>query len=154
MKVARKVFQTIPILLLLAAAGCAAPLSDVEQVRRVIDEAAAAANEMKVMALHEVIAEDYEDSQGRHLPEIQALIASTFYYGRDLLVRVREADITVENDRADARVQVLFGRRRQTDPSAEAFPDDAAAYLFDVGFIRREKQWQVVEAVWRRLGER
>ncbi len=149
------VFRSVAVLLLIGVVvACTRSLSDLEQIRRLINGATTAANEKKPAALQEMIAPDYLDSQGRRLPDIQALIASYFYYGRDHLVRVREADITVDGDRADAKVHVLFGRRHQADPAAEAFPDDVAAYLFDVGFRRRERGWQVVEAVWRRVGER
>ncbi len=154
MTVRPELFQRIVgLFLMMAVAACASPLSDVEQVRRVVDGAAAAANERKLTRLHEMIAPEYEDSQGRRLAEIHGLIASTFYYRRDLFVRVRGADIRVEGDRADARVQVLFGRRRQADPAVEAFLEDGAAYVFDVGFARREAGWLVVEAVWRPVGE-
>jgi hypothetical protein len=145
----------LALLAMLAAASlpaCAAePDSPEAQVRALLQQAEAAAEEKDVGALKQLVSESYSDERGQDRQAIAALL--TFYFLRNqsiyLLTRVGKIEFP---EPARARTTVLVAMAGTPIPDIEELARIRAdLYRFDFSLgDEGSGDWRVTRAAWRR----
>lgn len=144
--------------LLIATAGCLLAVipgchreSEQDKVRKVITGIQKAAEEKDVKEILTSLSRTYRDPQGNDFDSIKGLLLGYFFRHQKVHVYIPDIVISVEGDAAKAEFQaVLTG-----NPSGAAgiMPESLGVYAFEVSFKKEEKDWKVVTASWKRVGE-
>jgi len=92
-------------------------------------------------------------AKGRGIDEVHALLTYYFFHTQNPVVIIRSSTVTVEEESAKAELLVLFAKRVRSG-SKGSVPENAAAYNFDIGFVKRSGRWWIINGDWQRLGAR
>ncbi len=131
--------------------NCCSQITDEERIQSLIEKLRIAAVEREISTIKDNIAEDYLDKEGRGIDEVHALLTYYFFHTRNPAVIIRSSTVTVEDESARAELLVLIAKRVTSD-SKESVPVNAAAYSFEIGFVKRSDRWWIINGDWQRLG--
>ena len=120
------------------------------QVRKLIKEAEAAAENKNSGVLREFISEHYHDSEGRDKRTIDGIIRYYFLRNQSIHLLTRTQAITFpQPNRAETTVFVAMAG--QPIPSLQELPRIRAdLHRFDLVFVTEDGVWKVISAEWRR----
>ena len=139
---------------IIAAAGCLFAFvpgchqeTEQDKVKKVITSVEKAAEERDVKEIITSLSRTYRDSQGNDYDSIKGFILGYFFRYQKVHVYIPDIVISVEGASATAEFQaVLTG-----SPSGSATM--LGMYAFEVSLRKEEKEWKVVSASWKRVGE-
>jgi hypothetical protein len=144
------------LILAVLLAGCRGERAGPEaQVRALIQNAVAAAEQKRLGTLRDMISERYADDQGLDKRAVENLLRLHFLRNETLHLYARVQSVTLpQPDRAQATVLVaMAGVPIASEAELPALRADL--HRFDIDFAREDKVWRVQRAAWRRaeLGE-
>jgi hypothetical protein len=147
--------KCLALLTILAAAwlpACAAePDSPEAQIRALLQQAEAAAEEKNVGALKQLLSESYSDDHGQDRQAVAGLLTFTFLRNQSvhLLTRVRSIEFP---EPAQARTTVFVAMAGTPIPGIDELPRVRAdLYRFDFSLgDEGSGDWRVTRAAWRR----
>lgn len=135
--------------LTLLAAACGPGDSPEEQVRQYVAAAEEAVETRSLNDLKELIAESYQDGEGRTRRDIVAVAARYLYANKNIHVLTRMAELTFPAPE-EARLVVYAALTGQNVSDLDALLNmQADLYRFDLELVRQEKTWRLQKADWR-----
>lgn len=148
----------VTILLLLvpfivfSAVSCRRGLSDEDLIREMINSAARAAGEKDIKGVTEHVSESYKDEYGNDKDSLKGLLFVYFRQYERINVYVRDAEISVEGDRAEADVKVVFTGGESLDDIGDMVPSSGGGYLLELKLQKEGGDWKVVRSRWTDIG--
>lgn len=136
--------------LALILAACGDKVSPEDQVRQFLSAATAAAEARDVLAIRELIAENYTDAGGRDKRNLVGLTTGYFLRHKNihLFTQIGDIDFPVAGK---AQVQVFIAMVGTPVSNAEALLDlRADLYQFDLSLMRNGDEWLLQKAEWQR----
>jgi hypothetical protein len=141
--------RIIVLLLLILPAACGPGDSPEEQVRQYVAAAEAAVEGRNLGDLKELIAEQYQDDQGRTRRDIVAIAARYLYANKNIHVLTRIEGL-VFPEPEEARLTVYAALTGQNVSDLDALLNmQADLYRFDLELGRTDGEWQLRRADWR-----
>lgn len=137
---------------MLALAGCRAGRDTPEaQVRLLIRDAVAAAEQKQLGTLRDMVSERYADEQGLDKRAVENLLRLQFLRNERLHLYTRIQSVTLPKpDRAQATVLVaMAGVPIASEADLPALRADL--HRFEIDFAREDRTWRVQRAAWRRV---
>lgn len=120
------------------------------QIRTLIQEAVAAAEQKRLGAVRDMISDRYRDDQGQDKRAVENLLRLQFLRNESLHLFARVPSVTVTApDRAQAIVLVAMAGVPIVSVH-ELATLRADLHRFEIDFALESKQWRVQCAVWRR----
>ena len=127
-------------------AGCGGGGAPEDQIRALVDEAEAAAEDRDASALRELIADDYQDPQGRNATDLRTYLQGYLAMHPSLKLITRIDSIELEGTE-QARVAVtvgMLGRQAGADAGWDLAGD---IYRLDIRLAREGGgDWRVIRA--------
>jgi hypothetical protein len=130
------------ILALAALAGCGDADSPEQQVRAVIDQMEAAAEQRDIGDLAEHLSENYRDSNGMGPEEAARYLRGYFIANQSihLLTRVEQLEFPIDGE---ARAQVLVGMAGREAAATNQWDLAADLHTFKIALRREGDDWKV-----------
>lgn len=120
------------------------------QVRALIQETVAAAEQKRLGAIRDKISDHYRDEQGQDKRTVENVLRLQFLRNESLHLLARVPSVTViAPDRAQAIVLVAMAGVPIAS-AQELATLRADLHRFEIDFVLENKQWRVQRAVWRR----
>jgi hypothetical protein len=138
--------------LCLVFSACKKEMTDEEIIFTIIADAAESAREKDIKGVLEHVSLSYKDEEGNDRDGMKGLL---FYYFRSyerVGIFVRDVEISVEGDRADASVKVIFTGGEDIDEVGDVIPSSGSGYLLDLKLRREDDTWMVIRAGWTDIG--
>lgn len=134
---------------ILLAGGCGSPDSPQAQVRRVVDQMEAAAEQRDVGDLMAFVADDFRDAYGQNREELARYLRGYFIANQSIRLLTRIDEVSFPwSDEARARITVaMVGREAD---AAAAWNLAADLHEFDVTLRRQGEAWTVTYVKWQR----
>lgn len=143
----RRIFVLLAALFLLAA--CGQGDSPEEQVRQYVAAAEAAVEARDAGDLKELIAQKYEDEQGRTRRDIVAVAARYLLANKNIHVLTRIEDLRFPAPE-QARLAVYAAMTGQNVSDLDGLLNmQADLYRFDLELRKADGKWQLLRADWR-----
>ena len=141
----RSCLRRLALLVILACSGCGSSSAPEEQIRTLVDEAEAFAEERDASALRDLVADDYADASGRDAAEIRNLLHGWLvaYPSVNLLTRIDS--IELEGTEL-ARVQVTIGMLGREAKGKSDWDLAADVERLDIRLARDGSDWRVIAA--------
>lgn len=139
----RKAIAAIAVLIVAALALIffTGQTDDEEQIRRLIEGVADAAEDGDVGGVMDPVAEDWQDSSGLKERTLRGLLAREFLRGRRLAVVVGPIDVDLEDEEhAHARFEAWLAE----DATGTLWPENTESIHFEVDLEKREGDWLIV----------
>ena len=128
------------------------PPSDEALIRKLLDDAARAAEEKRVGDAIEPVSERFRGG-GLDRRGVKKLVAFHVLRGEWVSVWIAGARIAVAGDAARANVDAVLARASGKGKALEALlPGEATAHRFACRLEREGDGWRIVEAEWRPIG--
>ena len=141
--------RVLALLVLLLLAACGPNNSPEEQVRQYVAAAEAAVATRSPGDLKELIAEKYQDDQGRTRRDIVAIAARYLFANKNIHVLTRIEGLTFPAPE-QARLAVYAALTGQNVSDLDALLNmQADLYRFDIELWRVDGEWQLLRADWR-----
>ena len=142
------------LLMLLAALllhGCSEPDSPEQQIRNTIEAAKQAAESRDLSDFRDIIADDFRDARGHDKHTVSRMAAGYFLRNKNIHLFTRVNDIRFPTaDLAEAQVYVAMTAQFAADLDS-LLNLRADLYQFDLRFIKRQDDWLLENARWKRL---
>ncbi|MEW6331053.1 MAG: hypothetical protein AB1560_06320 [Pseudomonadota bacterium] len=148
-------FQRWPLLIFLSSAmffagACSSGDSPEAQVRALLAQGEAAAENKESAVLRQMVSEKYSDSQGQDKKAVDAILRYYFLRNQSihLFTRIRQIDFP-QPDLAQADVMVAMAGQPITD-TEQLERLRADLHRFEITLARESGEWKVIRAEWRR----
>ena len=129
--------------LVLVSLGCAKQETPEAQIRKVLDEGAAALEAQDAPRAAKVLSESYKDSAGRTKDKLKGLAFFALQQG-PVLVSLQTVDIQVNGTRADVTMKVLAIQGSPVLKSAkDLLPTNARSFDLKLAMTQENGAWQV-----------
>jgi len=146
--VARIAIVGVTLAMMLAAAGCGAPVTPESRVRAVVAEGELAAEARDLGGLMALVSPDFQDARGGDREELRRFLRGYFVMHQSvhLLTRIESVEFPYEDY---ARVRLTVGALGRESEAETTF--DVAADVHEVALELRLEgdDWRVVRAEWR-----
>jgi hypothetical protein len=130
---------------LLACVGCGPSNEPEEEIRALVDEAEAFAEERDAPALRELVAEDYADDSGRDAADVRNLLHGWLIAHPSVNLLARIDSIAIEGTEL-ARVQVTVGMLGREANGAADWDLAADVERLDIRLALKDGEWRVIAA--------
>lgn len=141
--------RILALLLFILPAACGPGDSPEEQVRQYVAAAEEAAEARNPGDLKELIAEQYQDDQGRTRRDIVAIAARYLYANKSIHVLTRiEGLVFPASEQAQLTVYAALTGQNVSDLDA-LLNMQADLYRFDLELRRTDGEWRLLRADWR-----
>ena len=134
------------------------PVTPEERIRGLLEGAARAAEQRKVGAVVEVLAERFTgggEGEGERATrdDVRRLLALELLRGRWVSVSISSAEIAVDGHRARADVDAVLSRAEdRTRGLAALLPGEVSVHRFRLELEEEAGEWRVVSGRWRSIG--
>ncbi|MCP4808717.1 MAG: hypothetical protein GY884_25530 [Proteobacteria bacterium] len=116
-------------------------VDDEEQIRRLIEDVATAAEEGDIAGVMDPVAEDYEDSSGLEQRTLRGLLMREFLRGRTLAAVVGPINVElIDDEHAHARFETWLAE----DATGSIWPERTDSIHFEVDLEKRDGDWMIV----------
>ncbi len=140
------------IAMVLAGACSKEELSEEDEVRAVVNEMEAAAEEKDVKGFMKHVSKDFNDDKGNDYDGARGMVFLQFMQAGKLGVFIRKLDVTVEGEKALVDAKVVFVRGMDVEKLEDLLPEDAAGYRFSVVFTKEDGGWKALSSKWGNVG--
>ena len=141
----RSCLRKLALLVLLACAGCGPSSAPEEQVRALVGEAEAFAEERDASALRDLVADDYADASGRDAADVRNLLHGWLIAHPSVNLLTRIDSIELEGTEL-ARVQVTVGMLGREAKGESDWDLAADVERLDIRLARDGGDWRVIAA--------
>ena len=135
----------------LFAAGCSKP-DDRTQIERLIRSAVQASKDRSPNDILARVAEDFKGPRGASRRDAKRMLVGRLVGDRWLYVVERSLDVQVEGKSATAALRVLLAEGNAVKRLEDLVPTDASALRFDLRLAKRDGEWWVIAAEYKREG--
>jgi len=125
--------------------------SDEERVRDLFEGAARAVGEKRVGDAVAGVSERFRGLGGWDRAELRRAIAGHVLRGEWLSVTVTGVQVTVDGDRAHARVALVAARSGRGAALADLLPQEGTGLQVEAGLEREQGEWRVVASSHRQV---
>jgi len=132
--------------------SCRRGLSDEDLIREMIDDAVRAAVEKDIKGITEHVSDSYKDEYGNDRDALKGLLFVYFRQYDRINVHVRDTEIGVEGDRAEATVKVIFTGGESLEDIGDMVPSSGGGYLLEMKLQKEGGDWKVVRSRWTDIG--
>ncbi|MCP4918466.1 MAG: hypothetical protein GY913_16300 [Proteobacteria bacterium] len=116
-------------------------VDDEEQIRRLIEDVATAAEEGDIAGVMDPVAEDYEDSSGLEQRTLRGLLMREFLRGRTLAAVVGPINVElIDDEHAHAHFETWLAE----DATGSIWPERTDSIHFEVDLEKRDGDWMIV----------
>jgi hypothetical protein len=140
------------IVTLLLSPACKKPVSEEDRVKAVINDTAKLAEAKDIKGVLEHISEDYKDPEGNDRNAVKGLLFVYFQQYEKVGLFVRDIQVTVEGDEAEAQVKVILTGGEDPETIGDVVPASAGGYLLDLKLVNEDGEWMVVRGTWTDIG--
>jgi hypothetical protein len=140
------------IMIMLFSPACKKPVSEEDRVKAVINDTAKLAEAKDIKGILEHISKDYKDPEGNDRNAVKALLFVYFQQYEKVGLFVRDIQVTVEGDEAQAQVKVILTGGEDPDTIGDVVPASAGGYLLDLKLVNEDGEWMVVRGTWTDIG--
>ena len=141
----RSCLRRLALLVRLACAGCGPSSAPEEQIRALVDEAEAVAEERDASALRDLVADDYADASGRDAADVRNLLHGWLIAHPSVNLLTRIDSIELEGTEL-ARVQVTVGMLGREAKGESDWDLAADVERLDIRLARDGGDWRVIAA--------
>jgi len=145
------IFVLLPVVML-SVLSCRGDRTDEELILGMIDDAVDAAVAKDIKGVMEHVSDSYKDEYGNDRDALKGLLFVYFRQYDRINVYVRETEITVEGDRAEAAVKVVFTGGESLEDIGDMVPNSGGGYLLEMTLEREDGDWMVVRSRWIDIG--
>ena len=146
------IFLVLIPFVILCVVSCRKGLSDEDLIREMIDDAARAAVEKDIKGITEHVSDSYKDEYGNDRDALKGLLFVYFRQYERINVYVRDTEVAVEGDRAEASVKVVFTGGETLEDIGDVVPSSGGGYLLEIKLEREGGDWKVVRSRWTDIG--
>lgn len=132
--------------------ACKKPVSEEDRIKTMIDETADFAKAKDIKAILANISDDYKDPQGNDRNAIKGILFIYLKGYEKVGVFVRDTQVTVDGDEAEARVKVILTGGEDPDTMGSMVPSTGGGYLIDMRLVNEDGDWKVIRATWTDIG--
>lgn len=136
----------------LAFTSCKKPISDEEKIKAIIEETADRAKEKDIKGVLAHVSESYKDEEGNDRNAIKGILFIYFQGYEKVGVFVRDIEVTVDGDEAEALVKVILTGGEELKEAGDVVPETGGGYLIDLKLVREDDEWMVVRGKWTDIG--
>jgi hypothetical protein len=136
----------------LAVSACKKPMSEEDKIKAMIEETAQKAKEKDIKGVLAHVSESYKDESGNDRNAIKGILFVYFQGYEKVGVFVRDIQVTVDGDKAEARVKVILTGGEDPDTMGDVVPKSGGGYLLDLKLVKEDDEWMVVRATWTDIG--
>jgi hypothetical protein len=140
------------ITILLLSPACKKPVSEEDRIKAMINETADLAEAKDIKGVLEHISKDYKDPEGNDRNAVKGLLFVYFQQYEKVGLFVRDIQVTVEGDEAEARVKVILTGGEDPETIGDVVPASAGGYLIDIKLVNEDGEWMVVRGTWTDIG--
>ena len=140
------------IVTLLLSPACKKPVSEEDRIKTMINETAKLAEAKDIKGVLEHISEDYKDPEGNDHNAVKGLLFVYFQQYEKVGLFVRDIQVTVEGDEAEAQVKVILTGGEDPETIGDVVPASAGGYLLDLKLLNEGGEWMVVRGTWTDIG--
>jgi hypothetical protein len=140
------------IVTLLFSPACKKPVSEEDRIKAMINETADLAEAKDIKGVLEHISKDYKDPEGNDRNAVKGLLFVYFQQYEKVGLFVRDIQVTVEGDEAEARVKVILTGGEDPETIGDVVPASAGGYLIDLKLVNEDGEWMVVRGTWTDIG--
>jgi hypothetical protein len=151
----RKAFLYILLLFVgmsLAVSACKKPMSEEDKIKAVIEDTADRAKEKDLKGVLAHVSESYKDESGNDRNAIKGILFVYFQGYEKVGVFVRDIQVAVDGDKAEAQVKVILTGGEDPDTMGDIVPKSGGGYLLDLKLKKEDDEWTVVRAKWTDIG--
>ncbi len=132
--------------------ACKKPLSEEDRIKAVINDTADRAKEKDIKGILEHVSKDYRDPEGNDRNALKGILFVYFQGYEKVGVFVRDIQVTVNGDEAEAQVKVILTGGQDPDTMGNVVPKSGGGYLVDLKLAKEGGDWMVVRASWTDIG--
>ncbi len=151
-----KRFMLLSLSVLLAAAvalpSCKKPMSEEDKIKAMIIETADLAKEKDIKGILSHVSKDYRDPEGNDRNALKGILFIYFQGYEKVGVFVRDIQVTVDGNEAEAQVKVILTGGEDPDTMGDVVPKSGGGYLIDLKLAKEDGEWMVVRATWTDIG--
>ncbi len=140
------------IVTLLLSPACKKPVSEEDRIKAMINETADLAEAKDIKGVLEHISKDYKDPEGNDRNAVKGLLFVYFQQYEKVGLFVRDIQVTVEGDEAQAQVKVILTGGEDPETIGDVVPASAGGYLIDIKLVNEDGEWMVVRGTWTDIG--
>jgi hypothetical protein len=137
---------------MLSVLSCRGDKSDEELILGMIDDAVDAAVAKDIKGVMEHVSDSYKDEYGNDRDALKGLLFVYFRQYERINVYVRETEISVEGDRAEAAVKVVFTGGESLEDIGDMVPSSGGGYLLEMMLKKEDGDWKVTRSRWIDIG--
>jgi len=152
MKRARIAVLLFVLIIAVALPGCKKPVSEEDRIKAMIQETAELAKQKDIKGILENVSKDYRDQEGNDRNAIKGILFVNFSGYETVGVFVRDIQVTVDGDEAEAVVKVILTGGEDPDTLGGVVPETGGGYLIDMKLVNEDGDWMVIRATWTDIG--
>lgn len=139
-------------MILLFSPACKKPVSEEDRIKAMINETADLAEVKDIKGILENVSEGYKDPEGNNRDALKVILFVYFQGYEKVGVFVRDIQVTVEGDEAQAQVKVILTGGEDPETIGDVVPASAGGYLIDIKLVNEAGEWMVVRGTWTDIG--
>jgi hypothetical protein len=137
---------------LFSAVSCRRGQTDEDLIRGMIGDAVDAAVTKDIKGVIEHVSDTYKDEYGNDRDALKGLLFVYFRQYERINVYVRESEISVDGDRAEANVKVVFTGGESLEDLGDMVPSSGGGYLLEMKLKKEGGDWKVTRSRWTDIG--
>ncbi len=132
--------------------ACKKPVSEEDRIKTMINETADLARQKDIKGILEHISKDYKDPDGNDNNAVKGLLFVYFQEYEKVGLFVRDIQVTVNGDEAEAKIKVILTGGEDPDTMGDVVPESGGGYLIDLKLAKEDGEWMVVRGTWTDIG--
>jgi len=132
--------------------ACKKPVSEEDRVKTMINETADLARQKDIKGVLEHVSKDYRDPEGNDRNALKGILFVYFQGYEKVGIFVRDIQVTVDGDEAEAQVKVILTGGEDPDTMGDVVPKSGGGYLIDLKLVKQDGDWMVVRGTWTDIG--
>ncbi len=132
--------------------ACKKPMSEEDRIKTMITDTADLARQKDIKGILEHVSKDYKDPEGNDRNALKGILFVYFQGYEKVGVFVRDIQVTVNGDEAEAVIKVILTGGEDPDTMGDVVPKSGGGYLIDMKLAKEGGDWMVVRATWTDIG--
>ena len=132
--------------------ACKKPMSEEDKIRAMINDTADLAKDKDIKGILAHVSKDYRDPEGNDRNALKGILFVYLQGYEKVGVFVRDVQVTVNGDQAEAQVKVILTGGQDPDKMGDMVPKSGGGYLIELKLAKQDGDWMVVRATWTDIG--